>query len=397
MADPEQPERGPKSRAALAAAGEVQRVSVFRNELLLPSETFVAEQARALRHFTASFAGLRPVPGGIPLDPKTVVTLTCADALADKLHRRFFLQTGFAPLFFRAIRDQRPALLHAHFAVDAATVLPLQKWLDIPLVVSLHGYDIMSTDEALGGFAPGRAYLRRKAELCARASLFLCVSEHIRSKALERGFPEAKLRTQAIGVDLEGFHADPGIAREPIVLFVGRLVEKKGCTHLIRAMAIVQERHPEAELVIVGEGPLREQLQTQADASLRHCTFTGSLPSSAVRSLMRRASVLAAPSIIAASGDTEGLPIVLCEAQATSLAIAGFRGPGTSEAVIEDETARLVESGDHRALAESISVLLADPVLASRLGAAGRRRVERFFSLATQTALLEKTYLEVLR
>lgn len=375
----------------------MQRVLVYRNELLPPSETFVAAQAGALRRFSAGFAGLRHVPGGIPLDPGNVATLTPADALADKLHRRFFMQTGVAPLFVRALREQNPALIHAHFAVDAAIALPLQKRLDVPLVVSLHGYDVTSTDEAMSHFAPGRAYLRRKKELHARASIFLCVSEHIRGKALEHGFPEEKLRNHAIGVDLAGFHPDPGVPREPIVLFVGRLIEKKGCTHLISAMAVVQERHPDAQLVIVGDGPLRSALKSQADASLSHCTFAGSQPSSAVRSLMRRATLLAAPSIVASSGDTEGLPIVLCEAQAMALAIAGFRGPGTSEAVVEDETARLVDPGDHRALADAISAVLADSALAARLGANGRRRVELFFNLATQTELLERTYLESLR
>jgi glycosyltransferase involved in cell wall biosynthesis len=374
----------------------MQRISVFRTELLFQSETFIAAQVSAMRRFSPCFAGFRRVPGGIPLAPEKVITLTTGDSLRDRLHRRFFIGTGIAPRFSEAIREQQPALIHAHFAVDAAVALPIQKRLNIPLVVSLHGYDVTSKDEVLSRFAPGRAYLRRRLELHARASLFLCDSEHIRSKALERGFPDAKLRTHPIGVDLDSFQPDPGTSREPIVLFVGRLVEKKGCVHLINAMAIVQDRHPETRLVIVGDGPLREALRSQAEASLRHCTFAGSQPSSAVRGFMRRASLIVVPSIIASSGDSEGLPIVLCEAQAMSLAIAGFRGPGTSEAVAEGETALLVEPEDHRALAEAISGLLADSAMASRLGAAGRRRVERLFSLATQTSLLEERFAEIL-
>jgi len=79
------------------------------------------------------------------------------------------------------------------------------------------------------------------------------------------------------------------------------------------------------------------------------------------------------PSIIAASGDSEGLPITLCEAQAIGLPIAGFRGPGVIRSRRENETALLVSPGDERALAEAISGLLADPALAGRLAAAGRR------------------------
>jgi glycosyltransferase involved in cell wall biosynthesis len=111
---------------------------------------------------------------------------------------------------------------------------------------------------------------------------------------------------------------------------------------------------------------------------------------------MYRASLLAAPSIVAANGDTEGLPINLCEAQAIGLPITGFCGPGVSEAVVDRQTALLAPPGDERALAEAILCLLTDKCLASRLAAAGRRRAEEHFSLEAQTAHLEDLYTEAL-
>jgi glycosyltransferase involved in cell wall biosynthesis len=373
----------------------MQRVLVFRSELLPRSETFVAAQAGALRRFSPCFAGLRRVPDGIPLDAAKVLTLTSRDALVDKMHRRFFMRTGIAPRLLSGLRSLKPALIHAHFAVDAAAALPFHKKLGIPMIVSLHDYDVTSSDAVLGRFAAGRVYLRRKSELYRRASVFVCVSDYIRGKAVERGFPEAKLRTHFIGVDLDAFRPDPAVPREPIVLFVGRLVEKKGCTHLIRAMAMIQDQHPEAQLIMVGDGTLRDELRGQAEASVRRFTFAGAQPSSAVRALMQRASVLAAPSIVAATGDAEGLPIVICEAQAMALPVAGFRGPGVSEAVVEKETALLADSRDERGLAAAISALLSDSALRARMGAAGRDRVERFFSLSSQTAKLEGFYDEI--
>jgi glycosyltransferase involved in cell wall biosynthesis len=79
-----------------------------------------------------------------------------------------------------------------------------------------------------------------------------------------------------------------------------------------------------------------------------------------------------------------------------ALPIAAFNGPGISEAVVDHETALLSPYADHADLAENICAILADPNLAARLGAAGRRRAQQHFSLATQTALLENTYDEVL-
>lgn len=374
-------------------------VLIFRSDLLPPSETFIPAQAHALRRFSPCFAGLRRVPGGLPLDAEETVLLTRGNTISDRLVRRTFLEIGSAPHYVRRLNLRRPTLLHAHFAVDAAAALPLQKQLRLPLVVTLHGYDATMSDQGLRRTVPGRVYLRRKAELRARARFFICVSEHIREQALSRGVAEGKLRTLPIGVDLDFFAPDSLRPRsaEPMVLFVGRLVEKKGCEHLIRAMSVVQKRHPQARLLIVGDGPLLDPLRHQARESLHHCTFLGSQPPAVVRDLMYRAWLLAGASVVAANGDTEGLPITLCEAQAVGLPVAAFHGPGILEAVSENETALLAPSGNHPALAEAIGTLLDDEALASRLGAAGRRRAEARFSLAAQTAQLEDLYAEALQ
>ncbi|MGC2636074.1 MAG: glycosyltransferase, partial [Acidobacteriaceae bacterium] len=305
-------------------------VLVFRADLLPPSETFIATQAHALRRYAPTFAGLRRLHAGFEVDPEQCVTLTRTNTPADKLRRRFFVRTGIAPHFLRSVALCRPALLHAHFAVDAAIALPLQKHLGIPLVVTLHGYDVASADTSLRRTAAGRAFLRHRDQVFSRTSFFVCVSEHIRAQAIARGFPAARLLTLPIGIDLHLFAPDPlrSRSRDPIVLFVGRLVEKKGCAHLLRAMALIEQRHPTAKLLIVGDGPLLEPLRLQARSSMLGCTFLGPQPPAVVRDLMHRASVLAAPSIVAADGDTEGLPIVVCEAQAIGLPIVAFRGPG---------------------------------------------------------------------
>ena len=231
----------------------------------------------------------------------------------------------------------------------------------------------------------------------ARESLFVCVSEHIRQTALERGFPAGKLWVHRIGIDLQSSELARSPGPQPVVLFVGRLVEKKGCAHLIRAMALVNAKLPGARLVVVGEGPLRSELESQARTQSPSAVFLGSQPSHVVRTCMRRAGVLAAPSVVAKNGDTEGLPIVLCEAQAMGLPIAGFRGPGVDEAVIDGQTAMLVNSGDHEALAGMILRLLADASLRAQLCVAGRQHAAKYFDLRTQTALLEDKYDEVLR
>ncbi|MGC2160387.1 MAG: glycosyltransferase [Silvibacterium sp.] len=374
---------------------------LFRSELLPVSETFIAGQAAALMRYEPWFAGLKRVPGGLALDEARVIAVGQKNSLREKLARRIYLQTGYAPEFLRRIAAARPELVHAHFATDACAALAIEERLRVPMMVTLHGYDVTSEDDALRASSAGRAYLQRRESLWERARVFVCVSEWIRRKALERGFPEEKLWVHPIGIDVDGFCPDaaraPGDSRvkEPLVLFVGRLVEKKGCAYLLRAMRAVEARLPETRLVVVGDGPLRGALEAEAHATLRCCEFVGAQPADAVKQWMWRAAVVAVPSVVAANGDAEGLCLVVCEAQAMEVPVVGFRGPGIE--VVDGETGLLVAERDEVALAEAILTLLKDEALAARMGAAGRVRVERLFNLRRQTALLEEKYDAVLR
>jgi len=368
-------------------------VLIYRTELLAASETFIAAQTAALKRYSPWFAGLKLEPRGLALDPGRVVALTSENRLKDKLIRRAYLRSGVAPEFHRGLRNLQPALIHAHFAPDGAGALTLLPHLNIPLIVTLHGYDVSADDETLSKSPHGRAYLRRRTALLRETSLFVCVSEHVRRQALQRGFPEEKLTVLRIGIELP--EIDNSQEREQIVLFVGRLVEKKGCIHLLRAMERVEAKMPSSRLFLLGDGPLREELEREAKSRLKNASFLGMRPLGEVRQWMRRAQVLAAPSIVARNGDSEGLPTVLCEAQALGLPVASFRGPGVDEAVVPGVTALLVSQGNEQALGETILRLLADQPLRTSLGAAGQRRAAEFFDIRRQTAILEEKYDEI--
>jgi glycosyltransferase involved in cell wall biosynthesis len=370
------------------------RVLLFRSELLPISETFIAGQARALARYEPWFAGLKRIPGGLALDEARVIAATQTNSLLGKISRRIYLRAQIAPGFLRRLEAVGPHLIHAHFATDACAALTLQNRLRVPMVVTLHGYDVTSDAAALRRFRAGRKYLRRSRELWARASVFVCVSESIRQRALANGFPGEKLWVHPIGIDLDFFRPGDVGEKEQLVLFVGRLVEKKGCIHLLRAMRQVESRMPDSRLVVIGDGPLRRALESEARNTLARCEFMGASSAEVVREWMGRATVMAVPSVVAENGDSEGLSTVVCEAQAMSLPAAGFRGPGIE--VVDGETGLLVPQRDENALAEAILTLLQERALAARMGAAGRQRVECFFNLRRQTALLEEKYDEVL-
>jgi glycosyltransferase involved in cell wall biosynthesis len=220
-------------------------------------------------------------------------------------------------------------------------------------------------------------------------ALFLAVSESLRRRAVAQGFPAERTHVHYNGVDLARFaaaHEDDG----ETVLHVGRLVEKKGTAMLLRALALV----PAGRLVIIGDGPLRPALERLArELGLgRRLRFLGAQPPHAVAEWMRRAALLAAPSLTAQDGDAEGLPNVVVEAAASGLPVVGSDHEGIPEAVLDERSGFIVPEGDVETLARRLTDLLGDPALRRRMGAAGRALAEEKFDLKRQMRLLEDRY-----
>jgi glycosyltransferase involved in cell wall biosynthesis len=364
-------------------------IIVYRDELLGASETFIRAQAESLSRFRPYFVGLRR-RAGLSL-PEDQVHIISGPGMSGKFQRARFKLLGPSSRLLRMLQKMQPALIHAHFGPDAANAMSLAEALKIPLVVTFHGYDATIADTYLP-----KLYLRRRDLLKARGARFLCVSEFIRKQVLERGFPAEKLQVHYTGIDTEYFCPNPGVTRSPIVLFVGRLVAKKGCEHAIRAMSIVQGVVPEAKLVVIGDGPLRHRLQTQAHINLRNFEFLGVQGPEAVRQWMNRASVFCTPSIIAESGDAEGFGMVFAEAQAMCLPVVSFATGGIPEAVAHGETGFLVRERDEEGLAASLLVLLLNAQLRTRFSRAGQIRVRGLFDIRKQAVALEEIYENVL-
>jgi glycosyltransferase involved in cell wall biosynthesis len=370
------------------------KVLIYRDFLLFRSETFIKSQADGLRHFVPRYVGLQVVDG-IPLPAESVTTVQGFGPIG-KLQSAMFTRTGFAPLTLLALRRAQARLVHAHFGVDGTRIMRMAALLGLPLIVTLHDYDVTTSDAELHKLGPYLArYIQRRPELNQRAKRFLAVSEFIKKQAIARGFPEHKITVHYIGIDTERFEDATSAVREPIVLFVGRLVEKKGCCDLIRAMADVARTRPDVELVIVGDGPLRTELESQAAATLKRYRFVGAQTSDEVRQWYRRAQVFCGPSVTAASGETEGLPITVQEALASALPVVATHHAGIPEVVLHEQTGLVVPEHAPDALGGALISLLSNPTLAGTLGVAGRKLICERFSLSKQTAALEQIYTEV--
>ena len=365
-------------------------VLIFRIQLLPPSETFIVTQAAAMQQFSPYFVGWRRM-AGIELPAETSWTVD-GGGLRGKLRELRFRYAGPSSEQLARLRARAPRLVYAHFAPDAYAAMQLADRLGVPLVTALHGFDVTMTDQAIGATRLGREYLRGRSALQKMGALFLACSDFVRGRALELGYPAERTLVHSIGTDIEAFQPSAPGQRQKIVLFVGRLVEKKDCGSLINAMAEVERHSPAAELVVIGDGPLRPHYQAQAAALGIRCRFLGTQPNSVVRQWMALAAVFCVPSVVAASGDAEGFGIVFIEAQAMGLPVVSTRSGGIPEAVRHGETGLLVKERDPRGLAQAILRLLEGGELWQRFSLAGRKNVEIHFNLARQTGRLEKVF-----
>jgi colanic acid/amylovoran biosynthesis glycosyltransferase len=363
------------------------RILIFKETILPPSETFVLAQMRALVRFSPFLVGLEPTSKGLSPDKPPLLLSRRASRGAD-LRAKVYRRTGFAPLFHRKVRDLRPDLIHAHFASGGKTLLPLQKALQRPFIVTLHGGSDVPIEK------PQKGVYR---ELAEKATLFICVSDFIRRQAIDAGYPPEKLVVHYIGIDRTLFFPPPEPVTTDTVLFVGRLVEMKGCEYLLRAMQVVQASRPATELTIVGDGPLRSDLERLATELRVQCKFMGVQPTATIRQLLQRSRLLSLPSVTTSDGQVEGLGIALIEAQAMGVPVVSTVHAGIPEGVADGVTGTLVPERDSEKLADAILRLLEDQDLWQRYHLATQEHIDRQFDLHKQTALLEDIYAEQIR
>jgi len=386
-----EPMAGPISVEADAAAGESTRpaVVVYTHTLLGPSMTFILSHALGLRRYSAVFAGSHRVEG-LQLPAGRAFAANRGGRLGpaeEYLFRRF----GVTGRLSRSLRAFRPKLVHAHFGQSGSAGLSLSEALDVPLVVTFHGQDATINDEEARRSLRGREFLRGRSRVIARASLIIAVSDFIRERLLEKGYPPAKVVTHRNGIDVDFFHRG-GLAREPVVVFVGRFVEKKGCEFLLRALGMLRGRGITVKGVVIGDGPLRPELERLAVHTGADVEFMGFLPLAEVRQWLGRASVVVVPSVTASDGNSEGLPTVILEAQAMGTPVVATRHAGNAEGVAEGRSAILVDERDSQGLSEAIRFFVEHPSAIESFGAAGRAFVETRFSIAGQVSGLESLY-----
>jgi glycosyltransferase involved in cell wall biosynthesis len=377
----------------------MRAVLVYKSDLLPLSETFIKEQVLALRRWRGVLVGMRRLHQ-LPLNGLDIRVLRPDQpSLLNRLGWTLTKSIGTVPRSaVKVLERDSASLMHAHFGHGAIEAWDFARALNIPMLVTLHGYDINISREWWEGGHGGEASLDYPARLLRLAKHprvgLIAVSNAVRQRAIAYGIPNEKISVQYVGVDTRKFAPGgrPIAERENRVLFVGRLVEKKGCEYLIRAFAQVEQSVPDASLIIAGDGVLRGELSQLARQLGVRAHFRGALSSNEVAHELHLARAFCLPSVTAANGDAEGFGIVLLEAQASGVPVVTSAMGGASEGINAGVTGFAFRERDVDTLAARLVQLLTNDAIASSLALAGPGFVSQRFDLYRCTEALEALY-----
>lgn len=274
----------------------------------------------------------------------------------------------------RLIRRLEPDLIHAHWLFPQGWIAAfLGRRLKIPVVATAHGGDAFSLQQS--------AMARIKRWTIQNCSTWTS-NTSATAQAVGQHLPKPEIIP--MGVDTCRFNSGVCLDKSPnlsVLLFVGRLVEKKGVRDLINAYALLEEHvRKKTELWIIGDGVERKPLEALA-AQLNlagKILFHGRLPNDQLPHYYATADVFIAPSIVDSAGDTEGQGVILLEALASGTAIISTRTGGIGEVLEHGKTGWLVKPNDPVELKEAIESLLNDSVLRRSLAAEGQKIVSAY-------------------
>lgn len=308
----------------------------------------------------------------------------------------------------RAVREWRPALVHAHGVKAALLALGSPLPGRPPVVITFHN---------LWHGGPLTLPLRL---VTLRAAAVVAVSEAVRERLEAHRIRPRALTVIPNGLDLSRFpwvqtpdvrgqmpvqteasalgaEAAAGVCRPApaaclspppfTAAFLGRLTREKGVPVLLEAVHALSDC-PGLRFLIAGDGPLRAAVAAVAERPGSSLEYVGQQEN--VLDIYQTADAVVMPSL------AEGHPLTALEAMACGLPVIASRAGGLPEVVVEDETGLLVPVGDAAALAVAIRALAGDPERARALGAAGRRRVEQEFSVERMLERVARVYREVL-
>lgn len=308
------------------------------------------------------------------------------------------------------LKQENCRLIHAHFGPEGIMIAPIAEKLGIPLIVTLHGYD-------MSRLLKRRGYKEKLGDLFNKCSLVICVSDKFRNDAIALGCRPEKAVRHYIGVPVEEFTckltgtagnsvSSTGVPpmsapqkNSPLTfLQVARFTGKKGHRYTLEAFRNVLDAGINGRLVMAGDGPLLEECRIQAKklGIEGKVDFPGKMPMHKIPLLMEKADIFIQHSITPEDGDTEGIPISLTEAMAVGLPVLSTEHSGIPELVIHGKSGFLAPERDIDAFSRQWVEIAENAELRQEMGRFNRERIEEDFNMKKQNEVLKSLYRRVI-
>ena len=276
--------------------------------------------------------------------------------------------------------------IHAYFATSASAVARIASFITgVPYSLTAHAKDIYHEDNDYED-------LHQK---LGDSESVITVSNY-NKEYLTKTFPECSDNIFRVynGLNIRQFKYKSPINRIPLLLAIGRLVEKKGFTDLISACSILSKNKVEYECQIVGEGDLKEQLVEQINSyGLQgKIKLTGPLPQNKIKRLIQNSSIFVAPCVVGRDGNRDGLPPVLLESMALGTPCISTDVTGIPEVIENEKTGLIVPQSSPDLLSQSIIKLLADDDLRKQISLRARKLIEKNFNIFNNTIILRDIF-----
>ncbi len=257
------------------------------------------------------------------------------------------------------------------------------------VVTAFHGYDITQFVKKYGNNVYDHLF--------KRGDIFLPISERWKNELVNMGCDEQKILVHRMGIDVRKYSSPERRIkndRKINILSIARLVEKKGIQYGVRAVASLIKDYPALEYTIVGDGPLRNEIESvikEFDLD-KNVKLLGWKTQEEIVTLLMAADIFLAPSVTGSSGDQEGIPVVLMEAMAQGLPVVSTYHSGIPELVQDGVSGFLVPEKDVDALAERLTYMMDTPENLDELGRNGRKYVEAHYDIHTLNMRLVEIY-----
>ncbi|WP_312947855.1 glycosyltransferase [Agrobacterium sp.] len=372
------------------------RVLYYLERYLPASQAFIAQQGKALSRYEPAF-----------LAGKTVASPSreIFDAKIHSINNSMAMRSGELALkllrvpiagAFPCVRQAD--LLHAHFGKNGYVLWPLAIAARKPLVTTFHGFDATYNGDPRtpGGFNQVRFFAKGRAQM-AKGNLWnVAVSDFVRDRMLSLGFPPERVFRHYVGIDTSLFAMRPRPRRKGLVVSIARFVEYKGHRYMIDALSRVAAQGIPLEFVMIGEGPIRDEIEALARKSLPKVTILEKQTQSQIRDILAEAEIYLHGSVTLDNGHAEAFGLANLEAEAVGTPVVAFQSGGVGEAVEDGRTGALVAERDVLGMAEAVGRLLTEGERWESFSKRGPEMVSERFHISKQTSQLEDYYDEVI-